>query len=211
MAIAGDNTDATYNIDEPSCDNPESPLQDVWYTFTTGAEYSVVITLTPGTGMTDWRVGIYDACGGSSVYCIAQPTGANVFPLLPGTTYWLSVWTNNDYGTAGAFDLCVEAVPPPPANDLCSNVLPLSMGVGDTWAFTGDATGGTNTEEIAYNTVWHAVTLTEPADLTIDFCGSAAFDLWGNFYRSIYFTCPPISWTGYGPVLTKAPPALTGA
>ncbi|MFZ1686744.1 MAG: T9SS type A sorting domain-containing protein [Flavobacteriales bacterium] len=190
-STAGDNTDATHNINEPTCDNPESSLQDVWYTFTTGAEYSVIITLTPDSDMTDWRVGIYDGCGGNGVYCIAQPIGGNVFPLLPNTTYWLSVWTNNDYGTTGAFELCVEAGPPPPPNDLCSSVVPQPMGVGDTWAFTGDATGATNTEEVAWNSVWHAVTLTGPADLTIDFCGSAAYDLWGNFYRTIYLTCPP--------------------
>jgi len=191
LSTAGDNTDATYNTDEPTCDITASQVQDVWYTFTTGPEYSVIITLTPGTGMSDWALGLYDFCGGTSLYCHGLPIGPVVHPIQPFTTYWLSVWSNNDFGTAGPFELCVEAAPAPPANDLCSSVVPQEMAVGDTWAFTGDATGGTNTEEIAYNTVWHAVTLTEPADLKVDFCGSEAYDLWGNFYRTIYLTCPP--------------------
>ncbi len=141
--------------------------------------------------MSDWALGLYDFCGGTSLYCHGLPVGPVVHPIQPFTTYWLSVWSNNDFGTAGPFELCVEAAPAPPANDLCSAVVPQDIAIGDTWAFSGDATGATNTEEIAYNTVWHAVTLTEPADLTIDFCGSAAYDLWGNFYRTIYLTCPP--------------------
>jgi hypothetical protein len=201
MTLTGDNTHAA-QANADICDFTESQIQDVWYTFTTGAEYNVIITLNPGNGMSDWALGIYDGCGGTSGYCIAQPIGALVYPLQPSTTYWLTVWSNNDYGTAGEFELCIEAAPAPPVNDLCSNVTPQPMGVGDTWAFNGDASGAANTENVAYASVWHAITLTEPADLTIDFCGSEAFDLWGFFYRSIYLTCPPTTRTACGPAPT---------
>lgn len=213
MSLAGDNTDATQDPSDVLCDLAESQIQDVWYTFTTGAEYNVIITLNPGNGMSDWAMGIYDGCGGTSGYCIAQPIAALVYPLQPSTTYWLSVWSNNDYGTAGEFELCIEAAPAPPVNDVCSNVIPEPMGVGATLAFTGDATGAANTENVAYASVWHAVTLTEPADLTIDFCGSDAFDLWGEFYRTIYLTCPPNYvdrvWAGSYDVTTCTDDRLT--
>ncbi len=212
LSTAGDNTDAT-QANSDICDITTSQIQDVWYTFTTGAEYSAIITLNPGNGMSDWALGIYDGCGGTAIYCIAQPIGALLFPLQPATTYWLSIWSNNDYGTTGEFDLCIEAPPAPPANDLCSDAVPQPMSVGDTWAFTGDATGAANTENVAYNSVWHAVTLTEPADLTIDLCGSDATDLLGLFYRSIYLTCPPNYvdrvWAGSYDVTTCVDDRLT--
>ena len=186
----GNNAEATQDGDEPFCDIASGPYLDVWYTFTTEDDGAVSITLAPGAGMGDWVFMLYDGCGGAALYCYPTPAVPQVINLLAFTTYTVRVYSNAQFGTGGEFTLCVETAPPPPANDLCSAAVTHSMAVGDSWTFTGDASTGQNTEAIAYNSVWEVIDLTEPADLTLDFCGNAG-SYSSVFYRTLYLTCPP--------------------
>ncbi len=88
--------------------------QDVWYSFTTNATTGInleVLSGDPG----DLEIAIYDACGGTEVYCDATglDVGLNgIYGLTASTTYWLQVWTETF--NSGAFEIClsdVECVP----------------------------------------------------------------------------------------------------
>ena len=191
-ALNGTNAGATMDGIVPSCDDPGSTEPDVWYTFTTGTADTVIITLTPEANMTDWAYVLLEgACDGNEVTCRIQPSGPTAEYLTPSTTYFLRVFSNPDYGNAGDFELCVQdlALVSVPANDLCENAPMLALPMGSTITFTGNSTNAQNTEGLPLPSVWHAFTLSEAADVTIDLCGSTAF--FPYFFRALYFTCPP--------------------
>jgi len=111
------------------CANPDFEVTDcgatdqeqqVWYTFTTGADQSKVeLTLTE-TGASGVVVSILDACDGVPV--VESPTlcpaaGSNEFCVLPNTTYYLLVGTSE--ANQGDFEIGVAEVTDP-FNDNCS-------------------------------------------------------------------------------------------
>ena len=190
-ALTGTNAGATMDGVVPSCDDPGSTEPDVWYTFTTGTADTVIITLTPEANMTDWAYVLLEgACDGNEVACRIQPSTPTAEYLTPSTTYYLRVLSNPDYGTEGDFTLCVQdfALVNVPANDLCTNASMQALPMGTTITFTGNSTNAQNTEGLPLPSVWHAFTLSEAADVTIDLCGSAAF--FPYYFRALYFTCP---------------------
>lgn len=104
--INGNNSNAVQNGADPSCSPSASQVQDVWYTFDSGTQEEVVITL--GTGTTgDLGVQVLSACGGTSVFCGTGDSEYTV-PVTPGTTYKLRMFSNNDLGFGGAFTFCIH-------------------------------------------------------------------------------------------------------
>lgn len=94
-AVAGDNTNATTSITNPSCDE-FGVIADVWYTFDAPASGNVTIVTTVGSAdqanIVVWddcafttELGCTDANGGESL----QLTG-----LTGGTTYYVQVWND---------------------------------------------------------------------------------------------------------------------
>lgn len=79
--------------------------------------------------------------------------------------------------------------PPPPPNDNCVDVTPVLLTTDSTITFTGDNTNATSDCELLfYPEVWHAFTITECMNVTIDFCGTdPAF---GSAYMTISDACP---------------------
>ncbi|MBK9175213.1 MAG: hypothetical protein IPM46_02515 [Flavobacteriales bacterium] len=61
-AVGGDNTYATFDGGDATCDDPGSYLMDVWYTFNAGTNTSVTINFNSGT-MEDWSITVTDGCG----------------------------------------------------------------------------------------------------------------------------------------------------
>ena len=106
-----------------------------------------------------------------------------------------------DGGTEGTYsDLnCSDLPPPAPANDDCSGVTPTTLTNGTPVTFNGTTEGGTaSAEEMAvlgYGAVWEAVTLTGDCnDLTIDYCGTPAGNMDGNFFIVYTPDCPATSY-----------------
>lgn len=191
--IAGNNADATNDGADVSCDDPGADLLDVWYTFNSGPEDTVAITLTPGLDMEDWAFALYDGCGGAEVACVIVPFAALNVAVSPNTDYWLRVYSNPTYGVGGAFTVCVTGpvvVAPPPANDECMGAVPQALAIGGTVTFQGDNTGATDTEALGQGSAWEAFILAEDADVTIDYCGTQPTFL-GNFV--VVFTGCPLS------------------
>lgn len=189
--IAGDNADATNDGPDVSCDDPGADLLDVWYTFNSGSEDTVAITLTPGQDMEDWAFALYDGCGGAEVACVIVPFAALNVAVPPNTDYWLRVYSNTTYGVGGGFTVCLTGpvgVATPPANDECTGAVTQSLAIGSSVTFQGDNTGATDTEALGQGSVWEAFTLAEAADITIDYCGTApAFP---DYFVVVFTGCP---------------------
>lgn len=189
--IAGNNAEATNDGTDVSCDDPGADLLDVWYTFNSGDEDTVAITLTPGPDMEDWAFALYDGCAGTELACVIVPFAALNVAVSPNTDYWLRVYSNPTYGVGGSFTVCLTGpvvVAPPPANDECTGAVPQSLAIGSTLTFQGDNTGATDTEALGQGSVWEAFTLAEAADITIDYCGTApAFP---DYFVVVFTGCP---------------------
>lgn len=195
-ATAGDNGTAVTSAEVPSCDQSTAGVQDVWYSFNSGAATNIIITLTPDASMTDWVFAVYQGCGGAELACEIVPAGGVAVTTQANTDYVIQVYSNLDWGVGGTFTLCVAADDSPvPPNDLCSSVTPENLAIGSPLTFTGTTAGATADGDFAQpdvNTtgaVWHAITITDACvDLTIDFCGTTpAFT---NGYGIIGNSCP---------------------
>lgn len=190
--IAGDNTDATNDGPDTSCDNPGPTLLDVWYTVNSGTEDTLAITLTPSPAMTDWAFVVYDACGGGEVACVLTPASTAPVVVVPGTNYWIRVYSNSLFGDPGPFTLCVSepgTLAPPPPNDLCANVVPQPLAVGSTVSFTGTTEGAVENEGGGFPSVWEGFTLATCADVKISYC--ATTPAYAAFYNLLNLGCPP--------------------
>lgn len=189
--VAGNNADATDTPLDVPCDDPGSVLLDVWYIFNSGAHTSVYITLTPGTGMTDYNFVVYDACGGNVVHCITTASSAQTVAVTANTDYRVRVYSNVNYGVGGPFTLCVSTsvvVDPAPANDLCTAVTPQTLAIGSSVSHQGNNTGATDSEGLGFNSAWEAFTISACADVKIDFCGTAMGV--EDFWLMLYTSCP---------------------
>jgi len=188
--ITGTTMDAAEDGGEPVCDSDAGPYLDVWYTFNSGSETDVWITLTPITAGMDYAFTLQDACGGAEIYCVALPGSALEVPVITNTNYWLRVYSNATYGPPGDFALCVSTdviIAPPPFNDLCSSVTAQTVAIGNTATYTGDNTGATDNDGLGYNIVWEAFSLNACADVKVDYCGTTPS--WSNYWFLIYTDC----------------------
>ncbi|MCB0765271.1 MAG: T9SS type A sorting domain-containing protein, partial [Flavobacteriales bacterium] len=106
-ATVGDNTFAVEEGDGPSCDPTTAGYTDVWYTFNSGANTEVTISLDPGT-MTSWGLVVLDACNGNEVLCEVEGVDPLVVATTVDTEYRVRVYTNTQFGTGGVFAICVS-------------------------------------------------------------------------------------------------------
>jgi hypothetical protein len=110
--------------------------------------------------------------------------------LTIGATYYVRVYDYAHGSDLHNFDICVTEgfIAPPPANDLCEDVTPVDLALGASVAFNGNNIGATDTEGLGEPNVWHSFTITECADLVIDYCGTdPAF---GNGFTALFNSCP---------------------
>ena len=111
-AVAANNSNTVTNGPEPSCGG--AGIKDLWYSFVyTGGD--VVIQTTLGT-LTDTRLALYSACGGTQLACnddfsgigYASRLDVNCTLLNPNSTYYVQVGGYN--ATAGTFQLNITSV-----------------------------------------------------------------------------------------------------
>ncbi len=123
-AVTGNNGAAVQDGPDPACDS-DGPWPDVWYVFNSGSNAIVNVDFT-NISMSDIVIDVFDgSCAGASIYC-----GFNADFQLTGLTansnYYIRVSSNSFWGTGGAHSVCVSIPPPPPANDLCANAIPVA-------------------------------------------------------------------------------------
>jgi hypothetical protein len=193
-AVSGDNGAATSDNGTPACDASDVGFQDVWYSFNSGANTQIVIDLTMGTIVDIGIELLHGGCAGSSVFCNFNSLNYTV-SVNTNTSYRLRVFSNNDFGAGGTFDICLSAAGDPPPNDLCEDAGIQSLNAPGSVTVNGDNTGATDTEGNGIPTVWEAFTINTCADVTISYCGTnPAF---GNGFLNLRIGCPEVDYFLY--------------
>lgn len=197
QAVAGDNSAATQSMGDPSCDQSDSGYSDVWYSFNSGDNSTVFITLTPDAAMTDWCMVLHTACDTTTdLACLIVPEGAQSVPVTPNTDYSIRVYSNLQYGVGGPHTICVAVDNSPvPDNDACGSGTAQDLAIGGSINFTGTTAGATIDGDYdpadlsTFPAVWHTFNVTDAcADVTISYCGiDPAF---GNWYIVVSTACP---------------------
>ena len=151
-AVSGTTANATEEaMADPSCD--PGTIRDVWYTFNSGPNSSVDLTLTLGTA--SWIGGeVHTTCGnpapgltiggnpGNCDFYLLNPSPTVISGLVPNTTYRLRLFTNVDYDIAGTFTFTLTNS----TNNPGAVSVPASICVGTPTSISNvtAATGGPN-------------------------------------------------------------------
>lgn len=177
-----------------------SAANDVWFSFVAVAE----VTQVEVTGTEDFDpiLEVFTGTCGSleAITCtdatLLGGTELISFATNAGTTYYARVyhWPYTDPPTNFDFSICVLGGPAP-ANDQCANVTAEALAMGGSLSFSGNNTLATTTNDAEPGTtaeglepvVWHAFTISECMDVTLDYC---ATDDWGIVYALLTTTCP---------------------
>lgn len=159
--------------------SPEAP--DVWYSFVASNDFSRVDVL--GNGDYDAVVEVFEgACGalnplGCSDLNYPIPgeeedlTESVTVATTAGNTYYVRVYYYSSPVPANlTFAICVLGGTAPPANDDCDGAEAQELAVGSTINFTGNNEGATIDPIFGVIAVWHSFTITECADVTMNFC-----------------------------------------
>ncbi len=194
-AVGGNNGGAGNDNGTPGCDVTESAFEDVWYSFNSGIYASITMDITPGT-IEDIVIEVFEgSCAGSVIECDLGALSYNL-AVTPGTNYVVRLASNNDFGFGGTFDICLtgNGGGGGSANDDCADVTASPLAIGSTVTFNGDNTdavpGGDGLLDVGGDTttVWHAITITECANLTVSFCGTAVPA--ANNWAALFSNCP---------------------
>lgn len=156
---------------------------NIWYCYTATCDGAAAISLC-GSGY-DTKIAVYDGCTcaplPAELACNDDACGLQSevrIPVTAGNQYLIEV---GGYGSnTGSGILNITCFEPPP-NDNCSDVTPVTLTIGTPTTFTGNnegATGDCATLDPGATEAWEAFTLTETADVTIDYCGTTpSFEL----------------------------------
>jgi hypothetical protein len=108
-------------------------------------------------------------------------TRSQITTRLTAGTYYLTIEAY-DADSCFAYTLDISEAAPPPANDLCVNVIPTSLPINTTLTFNGNNTGALNDcDSLISPQVWEAFTTTETLDVTVDYCGTVGYDYFAAF------------------------------
>lgn len=109
--VLANNTYAITNGPEPSCGG--TGMRDVWYSFVySGGTVNITTSAVTG-GLTDTRIAVYNACGGTQIGCNDDNPSGGLYSILTfdcnqltsGQTYYIQAGGYN--ATVGAFNLNV--------------------------------------------------------------------------------------------------------
>ncbi len=179
---AGTTTSSTESL--PGCLGTAN--DDVWFSFVaTGTDHDIEITNTGGA-TTDIVTEVFDACGGTSLECQDTPNSPiNLTGLTVGVTYFFRVYTWSSVAdTDTEFTVCVGSPPPPPANDLCADAIPLPVGIGTDCSNTvGANNSATDSGELpapscaSYSggDTWFSVTVPANGEVTVEMSSAGGF------------------------------------
>ncbi|UPT69060.1 MAG: choice-of-anchor J domain-containing protein [Sphingobacteriales bacterium JAD_PAG50586_3] len=170
---------------------------DVWYKFVISSTTNVGYSITDISGNNDRIIQVFDACGGSQVYCNTAEAG--LLGSLTAGTYYVRVFTAGT-GVISDFDLCISL---PPANDVPCNAIALASPddaclptAGTTQLAT--ASQGTNgvpaaCSGTAEDDVWYSFVATSTTH-TVTVTGSSGFNAAFELYTRSG-SCPSATFT----------------
>ncbi|MGV9013210.1 MAG: T9SS type A sorting domain-containing protein [Flavobacteriales bacterium] len=187
ISITGDNTGAT--------DGEGFGYATVWESFTLAGCADVVLDYC-GTAFADYANGIYGNCPASTLIA-ADSTGncddgalQQRFSGLAAGTYWIPVLMQPD-SAVGTYTIHVSAMTcsGPPANDVCMNAVPHGISVGSSLTITGDNTGATANDGLAFVATWENFSVASCTNLMLDYCGTG----FTAYTSGLYTNCPATS------------------
>jgi hypothetical protein len=194
-----DNTWATWNADSATCWGNYNN-GDVWlkFVFNSTTEFNGVEIVTEAGTSSDSHIALYSSDGDCSgnltqLGCGEDLGGGNymsyIIPtVLESGTYYVqgATWTNSE----GNYGIAIHPVfvLDPPVNDTCGGAQITAVEVGTMATATGDGTGATASPGFPVAEVWEAFSLTECANVTIDFCGSVPMAT--TLYINLFNSCP---------------------
>jgi hypothetical protein len=154
-------------IADPTCD--PGTINDVWYTFNSGVNTSVNLTVTLGTA-TGLGGQLFTSCGALATgitisgiasncdYNLSSPSTNLITGLVANTTYRLRLFTNVTYDASGSFSFTLSSTEAAPtatitaagSTNICSSqtvTLNSNTGAGYSyqWRLNGSAISGANT------------------------------------------------------------------
>ena len=108
VPVTGDNTFACNETVINPC-SYDLPTNDVWYSFTPAVAGEITVFTTLNGTMFDSRLAIFDACGGTAIYCndnISASDRSSRLSFFPecGVTYYIQVSTFSNFYN-GTFEL----------------------------------------------------------------------------------------------------------
>ncbi|HRI59283.1 MAG TPA: hypothetical protein PK228_06160, partial [Saprospiraceae bacterium] len=170
---------------------------DVWYSFVaTGnihrLEVNPNITIFGGVLQFGYEVFSGDCNNLTSVVCKSFPNdyGPSVLDgLTPGATYYVRAYS--EYGSAHEFSICVQTIPPPPANTSCADAQEIIPAAGiDCDGVTAGTTAGLSTVDPGYcyygMDVWYQFTATTNTHIVRISDVQHLYGNYGNYYVEIY-------------------------
>ncbi|KFF20943.1 fibronectin type III domain-containing protein [Chryseobacterium sp. JM1] len=178
-ATTAGNTLGATNSNVPVGTCSGTPDDDVWYSFIAGSTLHIVslsnVVSTGTTSSTSLYTQVFSgACGSlASVQC-GTTNSTSVSGLTVGQTYYVRVYNSNGAGANNSFNICVSTPPPPPANDICSGAVALTVGgnfnahaiVGSNVSATTDGT--TTCQTSRANNVWYSVVVPASGSVTVE-------------------------------------------
>ncbi len=184
--VTGTNADTTDSgVTQASCATATYSGGDIWYTFVMPASQTTLIYNRSASDFSTTQAELYSgACGALIEEDCTTSTSDSFEGLTAGATYYLRIydWGNNDIGDV---TFCLGTPPPPPANDLCADALPLACGdalEGFNAAATDVGEGPTCGTSPGDSGVWYAFEGNE-TEVTITTCNAATdFDTKINVY-----------------------------
>ena len=190
LVLSGDNTGAT--------DTEGLGYATVWEAITIAECANLMVDYCDtNPAFTEFAMGIYADCPATQLIPASETDAcANgnmilVFEALTPGTYWIPVLMD-PANAVGEYTIGIRAIAcditTGPVNDLCSNVLPQVVAVGNTLPLIGDNTGATDSEGLGYANVWESITITECASVTVDYCNTDS--TFTAFATGIYSDCP---------------------
>jgi hypothetical protein len=195
-SVAGSTLTAT-NDGTSSCD---ATGDDVWYSFTAGADAGTLNLNTCGASI-DTVISVYDACGGVELACnddcggtpCTGPGSCLSVPVAANASVRIRV--SDKGGPGGSFTLNWTFTVPPPANDECATATPIS-GNGPFAFDNRFATPITPIVDLcgtrdAGRDVWFAWTSQGAGPVTIDTCTGAGS--WDSVIAVYTGTCSPLT------------------
>jgi large repetitive protein len=137
-SVSVNTTGATHSSPDPPCGVADSN-DDTWYSFVANSQ-SIILRYSNGvntiTGSTTQGLGyaLYNASCPASTTTVSCSSAISVIGaghqiidgLSIGNTYYLRLFSYNSDNYMSV-DFCVQDVPPPPANNECTNAQPISL------------------------------------------------------------------------------------
>lgn len=178
-----DNLTATIVGPEGTCIGTAQTVGDTWFSFTLTEQQNVRVFTEAGTS-TDSQVSVYtiEGCGtGSEVYtevgCNEDMNVQNGDFMslinmydLPAGTYYVKAGTYGSFST-GTYLVYIQSLEDAPLGSSCDEAEAVELEVnGPTAVVTGSGAGAIDYDGFGAPHVWEAFTITECADVTIDFC-----------------------------------------